>query len=148
MKPLIYICGPFRCASTAVPGQQDAWGIQQNVMRAAALALEVWRAGGVGLCPHMNTFCFQGAAPDDVWLDGDLALLDRCDAVWVTPDWERSTGAKAEVAFAIKHQIPVLKDAQDMVTFIKDYEDEERICNAFLADAPHPEEVGNGEEVA
>ena len=95
---LIYVAGPFR-ASTR-------WGVELNIRRAEALALEVWRLGAVGVCVHSMCRYFEGAA-DDVWLAGDLELLRRCDAVLVTDDWERSTGAIAEVKFARDNQIPV-----------------------------------------
>jgi nucleoside 2-deoxyribosyltransferase len=100
-RPLrvIYIAGPYRGPC--------AWDIECNIRRAETLALDVWRAGAVALCPHANTRHFQGAAPDDVWLRGDLELLDRCDAMILTDDWERSAGARAEVEFARRRGIPV-----------------------------------------
>lgn len=104
---VVYVAGPFRCVSQHVPGQQDCWGIQTNVMAAMTIGLEVWRMGAAALIPHANTMFFQNAAPDQVWLDGDLALLAKCDAVVMTPDWERSTGARVEHAFAQAHGIPV-----------------------------------------
>jgi nucleoside 2-deoxyribosyltransferase len=107
---VVYVAGPFRCASKHVEGQQDSWGIQQNVMRAMELGLEVWRAGAAALIPHANTMFFQNAAPDNVWLDGDIAMLAKCDAVIMTPDWQRSSGARAEHEYAVKAGIPVLYD--------------------------------------
>lgn len=118
-KKVLYICGPFRSPSKYVPGQQDAFGIAKNVLSAMDLGLEVWRNGAVALVPHGNTFCFQNAAPDEVWLDGDLELLRRCDAVLVTPEWSRSTGARAEVAFAISLGIPVLYSLSDALAFLE-----------------------------
>lgn len=96
---VVYIAGPFRGKS--------AWDIESNIRRAETIALAAWRAGAAVLCPHTNTRFFQDAAPDDVWLDGDLELLDRCDVVLLTPDWERSSGARAEVEFAIKNDKPI-----------------------------------------
>lgn len=107
---VIYIAGPFRCASTHVPGQQDSWGIQTNVMAAMSLSLEVWRRGHAAVCPHANTMFFQNAAPDVVWLDGDIAILAKCDAVLMTPDYLRSSGARAEHEFAASQGIPILYD--------------------------------------
>lgn len=105
---VVYIAGPFRSASTHVPGEQNAFGVLQNIMRAMELALEVWQTGkAVALCPHANTFCFQGAADDSVWLDGDLELMKRCDAVLMTPDWARSSGATKERDTAVAKGIPV-----------------------------------------
>ena len=96
---LVYVAGPFR--------GPNAWEIEQNIRRAEALALEVWRAGFACVCPHTNTRFFQGAADDSVWLDGDLELLRRCDAILMTPDWERSSGARAEEAFARANGVTV-----------------------------------------
>jgi hypothetical protein len=104
---VIYIAGPFRSASTYVPGHQDAWGIQQNIMHAMKLALEVWRLGAVALCPHANAMFFQNAAPDTVWLDGDIELLRRSDAMLLTPNWDESSGARAERTVAIELCKPV-----------------------------------------
>ena len=99
---LVYVAGPFRGPNN--------WEIEQNIRRAETLALEVWRAGYACLCPHTNTRFFQGAAPDEVWLQGDLEMVRRCDAVLLTPDWARSTGARAERLFAEEHEIPVFTD--------------------------------------
>lgn len=96
---LIYIAGPFRAPTD--------WDRENNIRRAEALALEVWRAGFAALCPHCNTRFFDGAAPDYIWLEGDLEMLRRCDALLTTPDWQLSKGATAEVHFATKKNIPV-----------------------------------------
>jgi hypothetical protein len=111
---VVYIAGPFRSASKFIPGEQDAFGVHSNVMQAMAAALQVWQAGAVALCPHANTFCFQGAAPDSVWLDGDIELLRRCDAVLMTPNWERSSGARKERDIAINEGIPVCYDIEEL----------------------------------
>ena len=98
---VIFISGPFRAKS--------AWGVEQNIRRAEELALETWKAGFAVVCPHTNTRYFDGEANDKIWLEGDLEILRRCDAVLTTDDWERSTGAKAEVEEAIKCGVPVYK---------------------------------------
>lgn len=97
---VIYVAGPFRGASS--------WAIECNIRQAETLALEVWRLGAAALCPHTNTRFFQGAAPDEVWLEGDLELLHRCDAIILTPDWIKSSGARAEVKFAEDNGIPIM----------------------------------------
>lgn len=109
---VIYVAGPFRRASTHMPGQQDSWGIQQNVMRAMELALEVWRSGAAAVCPHANTAPFEGSLPAETWLDGDIEVLSRCDGVIMTPDWESSAGARAEHDFARHHCIPIFYDVK------------------------------------
>lgn len=96
---VVYIAGPFRAS--------NAWEIEQNIRRAEYTALQLWRMGAAVICPHTNTRFFQGAAPDSVWLDGDLEILRRCDAVFAIDGWEQSTGAQAEVALARELGLPV-----------------------------------------
>lgn len=100
---VVYIAGPFRGA--------DSWEVEQNIRRAEALALEIWRLGFAVICPHANTRFFQGAAPDNVWLDGDLEILRRCDALVTTHDWSRSSGARDEVREAKDRGIPVFDNS-------------------------------------
>lgn len=89
---VIYVCGPFRGA--------NSWEMECNIRRAETLALQVWQAGAACICPHANTRFYQNAAPDSIWLDGDLEILRRCDAVVATSNWEQSQGARVEVAMA------------------------------------------------
>ena len=96
---VVYVAGPYR--------GQDHWVIEGNIRRAEALALAVWMLGAAAICPHANTRYFQGAAPDELWLDGDLAILAKCDAILMTPDWERSVGARAEHKAAKAVGMPV-----------------------------------------
>ena len=103
---VVYIAGPFR--------GPNSWEIEENIRRAERLALEVWRLGVACICPHTNTRFFQGAAPDNVWLDGDLELVKRCDAVLLTSDYSRSSGATAEKLFAEEHNIPVFVSIGDL----------------------------------
>ena len=42
-----------------------------------------------------------------MWLEGDLEMLRRCDAVLVVPGWEKSSGTRAEIAEANACGIPV-----------------------------------------
>lgn len=111
---VVYIAGPFR--------GPNAWEIEENIRRAERLALQVWRAGAVALCPHTNTRFFQGAADDAVWLAGDLEMLSRCDAVIFTPDWHQSSGARAEYDYATGHGIAVLHSIYDLRQWLEEAE--------------------------
>jgi len=97
--PLVYVAGPFRGRSS--------WQMEQNIRRAEELALAVWEAGAACICPHANTRFFQGECEDSVWLDGDLEILFRCDAVLMVPGWENSAGARREKEEADRLGIPV-----------------------------------------
>lgn len=91
--------------------------MEGNIRRAEALALDVWRLGYAALSPHCNTRFFQGAAPDEVWLNGDIEIMLRCDAVLTVPNWENSVGAKEEVAIAKLEAIPVFHSLNQLVQY-------------------------------
>jgi hypothetical protein len=99
--PVVYIAGPYRAAT--------AWRVLANVRAAQEAALRVWKIGAVALCPHSNTGLFDGECPDEVWLDGDLELLRRCDAVLLMERWEDSAGARAERDLALRIGLPVFE---------------------------------------
>lgn len=102
-----YIAGPYRADTHR--------GVVENIRAAEAVAIEVWKLGYVALCPHMNSALFSGIAPEEVFLEGALELLRRCDMVVVVPGWERSTGTRAELDEAERRNIPVmyLEDLRD-----------------------------------
>lgn len=101
-KRVVYIAGPYR--------SNTEWGVVQNIRAAEELALKVWKLGAVALCPHKNTAFFGGAADDSVWLEGDLELLRRSDAVILVDGWENSSGTCEEVIVAVDAGIPVFTD--------------------------------------
>ena len=97
---VIYISGPYRGDGT--PDQ-----IFENIMRARAAAKKVWQDGNAAICPHMNTAFMDGAADDSVWLKGDMAILCRCDEMYVLPGWEDSAGTKQEIVTASCLKLPI-----------------------------------------
>lgn len=111
---VVYIAGPFRAPSH--------WGIVGNVRKAEELAHKVWSMGAAAVCPHLNTANFQGSLPDSVWLEGDLEIMRRCDAVLLVPGWLGSEGTKAEVALARKLGMPVFDSALDLFNWLQDYD--------------------------
>lgn len=109
---VIYIAGPFRAAS--------AWEIEQNIRRAETAALEVWRLGCACICPHTNTRFFHGAADDSVWLEGDLEILRRCDAVLLVGEYWESAGTRRELDLANEHGIPVFESLDSLGEWVRD----------------------------
>lgn len=96
---VIYIAGPFRASS--------AWGVEQNVRRAEEVAYQVWAAGYVAVCPHTNTRFFDQSLPDQIFIDGTLEMMRRCDAVLVLPGHERSQGTLGEIREAARLNMPM-----------------------------------------
>jgi hypothetical protein len=107
---IVYIAGPFRGPT--------AWDIERNVRAAEELAFEVFQLGAMPMIPHANTRFFHGQGPDLFWLEGTLELLRRCDAMILTPDWRRSTGASVERLEALKRGIHVFEHVGDLASWL------------------------------
>ena len=103
---IVYIAGPFRAPT--------GWQIEANVRRAEALALEVWKLGAMAYCPHLNTRHFQGEAPDEVWLEGNLEMLARCDAVLLVSGWVGSVGTMLERNEAFRAGMRVFEGIENL----------------------------------
>lgn len=108
---VVYIAGSYRAATP--------WRILANIRKAQDLALDVWKLGAVGLCPHSNTALFDGEAPDAVWLDGDHELLRRSDAVLLVEGWQSSSGAQAEVRLARELTKPVFETLAELRDWLR-----------------------------
>ena len=103
VRPLLcYVAGPYR-------DPRGPWFIQANIRAAETVALSLWQRGIPTICPHLNTSMMDGAAPDEVWLAGDLVMLARCDVVVLVPGWRKSAGTCSEVEFALMRDIPVFE---------------------------------------
>lgn len=108
---LIYIAGPYRPYTCA----DGTWiGTSMNIRNAEVTAVNlVNELGHLGLfpvVPHLNTRGFESQVKknsDQYFLDGTMAMLERCDAVLLTmPNADEvSSGTKAEVHRA--HQLGI-----------------------------------------
>lgn len=96
--PLIYVAGPFRGA--------NSWAMECNIRMAERVALAVWCAGAVAICPHLNTRFFQGRLPDQTFIDGTLAMMLGCDGMVVLPTWPWSDGTCGEILGATAAGLP------------------------------------------
>ena len=101
---LIYIAGPYR--------SRTEYGLELNIRAAERAAARLWREGWAVICPHKNSAHMGGVAPDRVFLDGDLEILRRCDAIYMLKKWELSTGAKDELKLARKLKLEVLFEGE------------------------------------
>ena len=97
---VIYVAGKYR--------SKTEWGLEENIRRAEAAAVKLWQQGYAVLCPHKNTAHFGGACPDETWLEGDIEILKRCDAIYMLKGWEDSLGACEELRIALEHNLEVI----------------------------------------
>lgn len=100
---LIYVAGALR----PLHGRT----VKQNCDIAKTIALELWKKGHAVICPHANTDLPTELAEKEcdanTWLQGDLMMVARCDAVVVCPDWAGSKGTEGEIKYAEARKIPI-----------------------------------------
>jgi nucleoside 2-deoxyribosyltransferase len=100
---LIYVAGPIR----PIRGRT----VTENIDIAKGIALELWKAGHAVICPHANTDLPYSLAEkeceENIWLQGDLVMIARCDAMVIVPDWQGSKGTQGEIEFAEARGIPI-----------------------------------------
>jgi hypothetical protein len=85
---VIYVAGAYR--------NSTEWGLIKNIRKAEAVAIKLWQQGWAVICPHKNTAFFGGLCPDITWLNGDLEIIRRCDAVYMLKGFKSSVGAVQE----------------------------------------------------
>ena len=100
---LVYLAGPIR--------PKDDQTLESNINNAKSIALELWKKDYTVISPHANSDLPISLADKEVeasrWLNGDLDIIARCDAVVVLPGWEESAGTKGEIEFAKERNIPI-----------------------------------------
>ena len=97
---IIYISGQYR--------NETIGGTFKNIMQARDGAVRLWNEGWVVVCPHLNTFLMDGLCPDSTWLEGDLEILARCDAIYMLRNFRNSSGAIQELAVAQKLGLEII----------------------------------------
>jgi hypothetical protein len=109
-QKIAYVAGPYRSDSIN--------GVWENINRARATARALWAKGYAVICPHANSMLMDGDdIPAQQFLDGDIAIMLRCDLVVMVDDWSRSEGARGEFVAALLAGIPVyFASLQDVPT--------------------------------
>jgi nucleoside 2-deoxyribosyltransferase len=116
---VIYLASPYSVGPKGAYGEADTGFASKNMRTrrykaACKKAASLMDGGHVVFSPIAHSHSIETEGMDTVrtgnfWLDQDLAILKRCDSLFVLclPDWERSRGIKREVDFAIANGIPV-----------------------------------------
>ena len=100
---VVYIAGAYRAKTLR--------GVVENIRKAEEVSIKYWKRGYAVICPHLNTALLDGELTDEHFLNGDLAILARCDIVVMMRGWENSIGATAEHNYAKELGIQVIYDA-------------------------------------
>ena len=110
---VVYVAGPYR-------SKEGINGICKNIDAAKQVSRELWGMGLAVVCPHTNSALMDGPDLDDsVFLDGDLEILARCDAIIMIANWESSSGACNEREFAIQEGLEVFAWESDRGAIIE-----------------------------
>lgn len=104
-KPVIYIAGRFSDGNTL--NEEEKWK-NRNVMR--YYAIKFMKRGYAVLCPIENDeWAYEdGIITYEDTLDSDLAIIERCDAIFFCPGWEKGKGTLIEHDFASDNGIEIL----------------------------------------
>ena len=96
--------------------------IEQNIQVARRKAIELWELGYTCLTPHLNTMNFDGdcTCTYEDYIEGDLALLGKCDVIYMLEDWEQSGGARIEKDYARKEGIHIVFNNTELNEYWKE----------------------------
>ena len=113
IKPLIYVAGPLTKGV-----------VSNNIRRAILAGNELGKMGYGVFIPHLNVLWEIAAGGQDYefWLDQDMQVLERCDAI-LALDGE-SPGRDREVERAREKGLVVFDTLEEAKDWIKTYEAE------------------------
>lgn len=111
---LCYVAGAFSPtkAQKAARGgnltkQQHRECVEENILVAKKLGVEVAKLGVCPFIPHANTDLeFEDVQPYEFWIKATAEQLRRCNAIIFTDEWHESSGARGENDIAIAEEIP------------------------------------------
>ena len=89
---VIYVAGRYRADSDE--------GLYQNIQHARTEARKLWMKGWAVICMHTANAFMSGNEGDLVFLEGDLEILRRCDAIYMLDGSSLSLGAIDEAVLA------------------------------------------------
>lgn len=95
---VIYVAGPY----SGDDEDPDEYVRQrdENVKQAREVAIKLWKIGAAAICPHMNSYNFEGYTSYENFILGYLEIMKRADVVLALPGWRESDGARLELALA------------------------------------------------
>ena len=100
-KKLVYVIGAY------------SGDVKKNIEIAEGVSIALIYAGYHVITPHKNTAGYEQYENDIItyqtWIDMDLNILSRCDAIFIMESAKNSKGSQIEIAFAKEHGIPEVK---------------------------------------
>lgn len=88
-------------------------GIYENIHHAHRVARELWLKGWAVICFHTNSAWMDDLGKTDkLFLDGDLEILKRCDAIMMLTNWDQSVGAIGEWQLAADRDLEIYYEGE------------------------------------
>ncbi len=107
---VIYVAGPYTGKTI-----NETF---ENIIKARQAAQRLWLRGFAVICPHMNSAFMDGETVDQtrqMFVDGDLEILKRCDVIFMLKGWEKSAGATAELKYAQELGLEIIFEGKEDV---------------------------------
>lgn len=89
---VIYVAGKYR-------GESER-EVFDNIIHARSAALKLWNEGWAVICPHTNCMFMGSQMFNNAFMEGDLEILKRCDAIYLLEGFIESVGAVMELGYA------------------------------------------------
>lgn len=102
-KTLVYVIGAY------------SGNVKENIAKAEAVSIALIRAGYHVITPHKNTDGYEWyenvhkELNYKTWIEMDLNILSRCDAIFIMNNAKDSQGSQIEIEFARCRKIPEIK---------------------------------------
>ena len=94
-----YVAGPYSA--------KTLFGIIRNIYIAWKVARILWGNGYTVICPHANS-ALMNTVSNEEFIERDLGIVERCDVVFMLPNWRQSEGAVMEYLHAAIHQKDII----------------------------------------
>jgi len=113
---ICYIAGPYSC--DPLPGAFE------NMRRGTRVCAELIMEGINAFCPWADWILWmtlhdnESISKERIYAYS-MAFLEKSDAVYVLPRWERSPGTKMEVLRAKECGIPVFYTREDLAAWVR-----------------------------
>jgi nucleoside 2-deoxyribosyltransferase len=113
----VYVAGPITAYNSN--GKWDCWKSEKFVRAAEEISLKLILAGVANHCPHTLGRYWNGVegATTRTWMEADLEVIRRADALMVCSGWENSQGTLEEIAYATELGLPIFHDANELIAW-------------------------------
>jgi len=114
-KSIVYIAGQYR-------SKYGKLGIIVNIWKARQLAKKLWAKGIYTITPHLNSALMDSVCDPQVFLDGDIEIMKRCNYVLLIPKWTDSKGTINEIKIALENKIRVFDthETDELIDILRD----------------------------